>query len=256
MKKILALCLLLMLTISLTACSAINNIIFPTPTPIPTATPTPIPTATPTPAPLSKNYSTADELVADIKAIGSTQKVLNLLSKQNAVHHFFSKNEASNGIWKLLKNKGYSYSDIYCMYAVCNGSSRWFDALNINGVPLAVYGMDTSYASGVIVSKDDVINQIRNNFKDPYSVSIPGDMILFPVTLSNSQSVMFPTPLEYALWVGARAANSYGGNVMSTCWIKVKNGQVVYIDIFSGGASEPQKCSLRGYEHTKIRITK
>lgn len=242
MKKILAICLLLMLTISLTACSSISSLITPTPTP------------TPTPHPLSKNYNTVDELVAAIKETGSTDLVLIYLSGNKEVHHFFSYDEASNGIWKLLKNNGYSYYDIYCMYAVCNRDSHWFEALNINGAPLAVYGMYTKYASGVILPKDDVISQIRDNFKDPYSVSIPGDMMLFPLTLSDPQSVMVPTPIEYALWVGVRSANSYGGNEMSSCWIKVNNGKVVYIDIYSGGASEPKECPLLGFEDSKFYL--
>ncbi len=245
MKKILSVCLLLALTISLTACNLNAS---------PTSTATPTPTATPTVAPLSKQYSTADELVADIVKLNNLTKALDALSKNTNIHHFFSKSEADNKMWKLLKAQGYSYENIYCMYAVCN-SNYWFDALNINGVPFAVYGRDTSYASGVIVTKDSVINQIKDKFKDPYSVTIPGDMLLFPQTLADPQSLMFPTPLNYAMWVGVRATNSFGAYGMEGIWIKISNGQVTFYDSLASD-SEPKDCSLKGYEDTIIRISK
>lgn len=254
MKKILSMCLLLALTISLTACSLNAT---PTSTATPTPTVTPFPIATPTVAPLSKQYSTADELVADIVKLNNLTKALDALSKNTSIHHFFSKSEADNKMWKLLKAQGYSYENIYCMYAVCN-SNYWFNLLNINGVPFAVYGRDTPYASGVngvIVTKDSVINQIKDKFKDPYSVTIPGDMLLFPQTLDDPQSLMFPTPLNYAMWVGVRATNSFGAYGMEGIWIKISGGQVIFYDSLASD-SEPKGCSLKGYEDTIIRISK
>ena len=255
MKKTLAICLLLMMTISLTACSSITNLITPTPTPTPTASPTP------TVVPLSNHYNTAEELVKDLVQINDYKKILNALAKNTDVHHFFSQSEANNKIWELIMTEfnnglpgyGLSYCNIYCMYAVCNGNSRWFDALNINGQPFAVYGAETEYASGAIPSKDSILNQIKNKFKDPYSVSIPGDMLFFPPTLSTKQSVMYPTPLEFAGWVGVRATNSFGAYVMEGIWIKVSNGKVTFYDSIAVD-SEPKDCSLRGFEDTIIRV--
>lgn len=257
MKKILAICLLLMLTISLTACSAINNIITPTATPTPTPTATPSPTPTPTVVPLSNHYDTAEELVADLLKINNYPKMLDALSKNTDVHHFFSQSEAGNRIWELIwteSNYGLSYHNIYGMYAVCNGNSRWFDALNIYGQPFAIYGATTEYASSAIPSKDSIINQIKNKFKDPYSVSIPGDMLLFPPNPTND--LMYPTPLEFGMWVGVRATNSFGAYGMEGIWLKVSNGKVTFYDSIAVD-SEPKECSLRGFENTfPIRISK
>lgn len=245
-KKLIAILMMLALCLSICGCSNQSA------TPAPTATPTPTASPTPEPLPLMKHYENATDLGFDIFKIGDIRITLEALRCNPDIHHFFTQEGTGTTIWQFLSQQC-SYSDIYCMYAVCNGNSRWFDALNIHGTPFELYSRGTPYESDSIPSKESIINQIKDNFKDPYSVSIPGDMLLF-LPQAGNVGTMFPSSFEYALWVGVRATNSFGGYGMEGIWIKFSNGKVTFYDSIAQD-SEPKDCSLKGFEDTFIRIS-
>ena len=194
-KRIISLMLVVIFTVALCACGNGGNS---------------------APHPLSVNFQTEDELVAALETFFSSdwgdedfavalKDVREVLKANTSIHHYFQKSDEAIALAHRLCGDG-SIGSLWAwvVFGSCN-TSEWYagiaDETGFYTKPLFLQAWYYDQPTYITVA-----DAIRDNFKDPLSVSVLSGEWLFIEPVDG----YFEGPLKYVGIVNVRATNSFG----------------------------------------------
>ena len=173
------------------------------------------------PHPLSVDFQTEDELVTALETFfrsdwgGETdedftealKEVINVLKANTAIHHYFQESDEAIALaHRLCGDASVGQLWTWVVFASCN-TSEWYIGIAENETDCEAWPLFFSAWHYNRPTFDTVADGIRDNFKDPLSVSVLSGEWLFIEPVDG----YFEGPLKYVGIVNVRATNSFGG---------------------------------------------
>ena len=175
------------------------------------------------PHPLSANFQTEDELVEALVAFFSSDNwhyetveeiteeanaVREVLTANTAIHHYFQESDEAialaQRLWASIDD------ETFLVFDACN-TTEWYIGIAENETEANTSSQVRPLFFGAWhynrPTFDTVADGIRDNFKDPLSVSVLSGEWLFIEPVDG----YFEGPLQYVGIVNVRATNSFGG---------------------------------------------